>query len=111
MPDEQQSKENITVPAQAPGAASPAPRKTITLPSGRVASILVKYKGRHVIQASRMAGGVSDQMKFVFAIIAVKTLIDGQPITVEDIEEMDGDDVMKLMGEAMGKGDTSPSGT
>lgn len=93
------------------GAASPGDRNEIELPTGSKASILKKWKGKHVLQASRAAGGMADQMRFVFGIIAVKTLIDGAAITIEDIDEMDGDDVMKLIGAAMGNGNTSSSAT
>lgn len=82
--------------------------RTVELPSGRTASIR-KGKGRDLIQASRMAGGASDGIKISMAIIAVLTLIDGEPLVIEQVEDMDLNDVMKLLAEAVGNGGSSLS--
>lgn len=37
-----------------------------------------------------------------FAMIALTTKIDGQPVLMEDLDEMDGADVIALMGEFAG---------
>ena len=71
----------------------------IELPSG-VKATKVDFKGKHVREAQRLADG--DQSKALFAIIAVATLIDGKKITIEDIDEMDGRDVIHLMAEYQG---------
>lgn len=70
--------------------------REIKLPSGKTATI-AQYKGKHVREAQRMAD--SDVSKLTFAIIALTTKIDGQPILMEDLDEMDGPDVIALMGE------------
>lgn len=83
--------------------------RTKTLPSGAVATIRAA-KGRDLIQAARMAGS-NDGIRLTFGIIAVLTRINGRPIVVEDIEEMNLMDVMTLMGEVQGNGVSLPSST
>lgn len=73
--------------------------KEIKLPSGKTA-VISPFKGKHVREAQRMAD--SDLSKMTFAIIALTTKIDGQPILMEDLDEMDGPDVIELMGEFAG---------
>lgn len=81
----------------------------VTLPSGAVATILRKYKGKHLLQASRMAGGMSDLIRLVFAIIAVRARVNGKKLTIERIEGMAGDDVMILMARTVFGRDETPS--
>jgi len=77
--------------------------KTITLKkSGRTATI-APFKGRHVREAQRRAGGDgSDSDAIIYHIICTLVEIEGQPIHLEDIDEMDGGDVLQLMGELGG---------
>lgn len=75
------------------------PNETLTLPSGAVAEFL-PFKGKHVKSSQRLANG--DETKVIPAIIAVATLIDGKSIMMEDLDEMDGRDVIKLMGHYQG---------
>lgn len=70
--------------------------KTIALPSGKKAEIK-DFKGKHIRDAQRIADG--DVSKFIFAMIAVTTTIDNKPIVMEDLDEMDGRDVLKLQAE------------
>jgi hypothetical protein len=70
--------------------------KSITLPSGKVAEIQ-DFKGKHIREAQRISDGETD--KFIFAMISVCGTIDGKPIIMEDLDEMDGKDVLALMGE------------
>jgi len=70
--------------------------KTIYLMGGKVAHIK-PFKGKHVMQAQRLIDGDSEKM--VFALISMLTTIDDQPIVMEDMEEMPGADVFKLMAE------------
>lgn len=110
-----------TDPAPPPGdAAEPkrsahapsAERYEVTLPSGRVASILARGKGKHVRHASRLAGSGASEIALTLAMIAVKCLVDGKPLTVEDVDELDDSDVWVLMGKVMGgKGAGSPPST
>jgi len=69
--------------------------QTITLPSGKVAVIGI-FKGKHIREATRTADGESDKM--IFALIAMTTTIDGKKIVWEDLDEMDGRDVLKIQG-------------
>jgi hypothetical protein len=64
-----------------------------TLPSGKVAEVL-DFKGKHIRQATEIADGNSGKM--IFALIALVTTIDGRGITMEEIDEMPGRDVLKL---------------
>lgn len=68
---------------------------TITLPSGKVA-VIQPFKGKHIRQAQKIAGG--DEDKMMFALIAITTTLDGVAVVMEDIDEMEGKDVLKLMG-------------
>lgn len=68
----------------------------IDLPSGRQAEFQ-PMKGKHIRQAQKVSG--NDQDQFIFALIAQLVTIDGEPIVAEDIDEMDGKDVLALMGE------------
>jgi len=78
---------------------SSIPNRTATLPSGAVAEFL-PFKGKHLRIAQRMSG--SDQSLVMYAIIATVTLIDGKGIVMEDLDEMDGRDVLKLIEEYEG---------
>jgi hypothetical protein len=72
------------------------PVKEITLPSGKIASV-IEAKGKHIREAQRQSGEESD--KIIFALIAVCTTIDGKKLVVEDIDDMNSKDVFALMGE------------
>lgn len=68
--------------------------QTIILPSGKTAVIGI-FKGKHIKEATKISDGKSEDL--VFALISITTKIDDKPIVMEDLEEMDGRDVMKLM--------------
>jgi len=70
--------------------------KAFDLPSGKKATV-TKFKGIDVLRAQRMAG--DDTEKVLFAMIATSVQIDGVPVVMEDLEEMDGFDVLRIMGE------------
>lgn len=77
-------------------------RYDVPLPSGRTASFIKHGKGKHLKYAGRIAtnmcgGGQPDQMSLTFAMVCVKGLIDGQPIHVEQLDEMDEKEVGALM--------------
>lgn len=74
-------------------------QKQITLSDGRVATF-GEFKGKHIMQARRLAGDNSDLL--VNAMIATVVTIDGKPVFMEDLDEMDGFDVLTLMGEFSG---------
>lgn len=70
--------------------------KKLELPSGSTAEFS-PFKGKHIKQATAIANGQSEQI--VFALIALTTSIDGKKIVMEDLDEMDGRDVLSLMSE------------
>lgn len=70
--------------------------REVTLPSGRIA-IIQEFKGKHVRLAQRNAG--TDTDSYLYHLIAMLTTIDSQPVVMEDLDEMPGGDVLKLMGE------------
>jgi len=53
------------------------------------------FKGKHVREAQRIVDG--DVTKAQFAIITVACLVDGKKIVIEDLDEMDGEDVMTMI--------------
>lgn len=74
----------------------PAGTREITLPSGRKATI-APFKGKHVRVAQLMAD--KDTSRYMYAIISQLVKIDGEGVTMEDMDEMDGVDALALMGE------------
>ena len=68
--------------------------KEVTLPSGKKA-VIKSFKGRDIRQAQKIAG--DDTSMVIFAIIAVTTTIDGEEVTAEELDDMDGMDVFELM--------------
>lgn len=70
--------------------------KTLILPSGKTATIK-PFKGKHISIAQVQAG--SDQSKYLFSIISQCIEIEGNFVAMEDLDEMDGADVLALMGE------------
>lgn len=49
-----------------------------------------------------------DTSKIVFAMIALTVTIDKEPVVMEDLDEMDGADVLELMGEFSGNFSLTP---
>lgn len=82
--------------AQTPNEAKKKsmPNQKFTLPSGAVVE-KTPFKGKHVREAQRLMDG--DQSKYTAAIISVACLIDGKKVTMEEMDEMDGRDILKLM--------------
>lgn len=70
------------------------PKEKFTLPSGAVVE-KTPFKGKHVREAQRLMDG--DQSKYSVAIISVSCLINGKKVTMEEMDEMDGRDIIKLM--------------
>ena len=97
-----------TIPAAAPTeretASERAPRdpnyRDIPLPSGRIASTLIRPTGRHQRDAARVVG--KDTSMMTFALVAVTSKLDGQPVTAEELLELDLHDWMVLLGEVLG---------
>lgn len=74
-------------------------KNIIDLPSGAKAEML-PFKGKHVREAQRLSDG--DETKVVFALIAVCTLIDEKKVTIEELDDIDGRDLLRLMAEYNG---------
>ncbi len=70
--------------------------KKITLPSGKTAEIL-PFQGAHIRKAQKKMG--DDTSLFTFALISECVNIDGNPILMEELDVMDGRDVLKLQAE------------
>lgn len=73
--------------------------KIINLPSGKTAEIL-PFKGYHIRAAQRKMG--EDTSLFIFALISECVNIDGKPVIIEELDQMDGRDVIKLQAEFSG---------
>lgn len=73
--------------------------KEIILSDGRKAQVL-PFKGHHIRQAQKLMG--DDTSMFLFALIALCVEIDGKPVLVEDLDHMEGKDVLKLQAEFSG---------
>ncbi len=73
--------------------------KTLTLPSGKIATI-ENGKGRDLLQA-QMKAKTADEIPY--ALIAELVEIDGQKLVYEDILELDLEDVIALQAEFSGK--------
>ncbi|NHQ83163.1 hypothetical protein HA051_16485 [Chromobacterium vaccinii] len=71
----------------------------IKLSDGRVATV-APFKGRHIRLARTMARDAGHD--FLFALIAQTVAIDGQAIVPEDLDDMDGHDVVKLQAAVEG---------
>src|SRR5579871_914751 len=97
----------LTVNGVAIDAASVfAADKTVTLASGKVAEIR-KGKGKDAIRVmSRLMaetkGPNLDLGRMMFLLTAELVRVDGKPIAIEDLEEMELGDTLRLMGEALG---------
>ncbi len=84
------------VPSAPEAAVKPA-FKEIELSCGLAR--IMRFKGKHIRQATRDAEG--DSGKMMFALIAATTTINDKSIIPEDLDEMDGEDVLKLQGAFM----------
>jgi hypothetical protein len=69
--------------------------RNITLPSGKIATIK-DGKGKDLFWAQKMANDTSEIMKMLMVRLV---LIDGNPITEDDLDEMDIADVLMLTNE------------
>jgi hypothetical protein len=88
------------------GTASSATQ--ITLSDGRTA-VIRKGKGRDAMKAQRVSG--TDVAKFFPALMAELVTIDGSAMVMEDFEELDMQDYLKIQGELAGANFTSAAAT
>lgn len=80
----------------------------ITLPSGKVATITRKMKGRDMVQAEQVVPDDKAKMARSFAMIAPVVKIDGKQLVMEDFLEFEFDDIADIVEAAQGN---SPSST
>jgi hypothetical protein len=82
--------------------------KEFTLPSGKKV-VIFKGKGKHATEAIKVMGG--DSSKYLNALISQLVEIDGQKVVMEDLEELDLQDYMKIQAEFADQNFTLPQGT
>lgn len=70
--------------------------KEVSLPGTGRKAVVSGFLGKHVMEAQKIAGTESE--KVLFAMIAQVTTIDDKPVLMEELLEMDGFDVLALMG-------------
>lgn len=86
---------------------STTPKKSVTLSNGQKLDVF-SYKGKDMINASRIAKG--DTMAMSFALIASRIHVDGKPQTYDDMLEMDGDLLTEILEHVNGeKAENFPS--
>lgn len=78
------------------------PETTITLPSGK-AFAFREGRGRDLRKAARIVNPGEDAVGYSMAIASITGTIDGQPFTVEDMDDMPMTDVNAMMGALGGK--------
>lgn len=86
----------MTTPSAAENKAKKSVENTVKLPSGKILT-KIDFKGKHIREAQRLADG--DQSKTMFAMMVVASLIDGKRITIEELDEMCGKDVLFMTAE------------
>jgi hypothetical protein len=85
--------------------------KTLTLPSGKIATIR-KGHGRDLMKAQRDLLGTPDAgiaMAITYSLVATLTKIDGEFIGYDDIMDMDLQDAIALQGAVLGENFRSPA--
>jgi len=99
----------VTAP---PAVAEEARYCVTTLPSGRLAQVLKRGTGRHLVLAERMApkGSTLGSAPWQLALIAVKCRVGGQDLTYEDVLDLADTDILHLMAHSLGNG-TSDANT
>lgn len=88
----------LSQPEDAP--LPPGAVKRIALPFSGATAIFYRRKGRALVDAQRAADG--DTGRMAFALLAQVVEIDGKPQLMEDLEELDLLDVLRLQ-EAFGE--------
>lgn len=74
--------------------------KEMELPVSKKTAVIKEFKGKHIREAQRIGG--DDTGKMLFAMIALCVEVDGKPVTMEDLDEMPGMDVLTLQKEFSG---------
>lgn len=92
-----------TTPAAQAGGVVDDGSILLPLSDGRVAKVR-KGKGRDIQRASRVVDMQEvGQMGLIMASCAIKTTIEGVPLTYEDMLELPEEDCWSLMGASQGK--------
>lgn len=79
----------------------------LVLPGTKRKAVQRAFIGRDIREAQRVADG--DSGKLIYAIIATTTTIEGEPTTVEELDAMNGLDVLELMKGFGGNFTSAPS--
>lgn len=97
----QQPQKNLKVKPRTPDAAekanTPKENPKFTLPVSGLICEKTPFKGKNIREAQRLVDG--DQSKAQFALMSVACLIDGKRVTMEEIDDMDGEDVMEMLAQ------------
>ncbi len=83
---------------EVPDAPQPADEREFELPSGRK-GVMRRAKGKDIRLAMMAVGQPFDSGKYLFAMIARRTKIDGKQLALEQLDEMDEEDVERLLEE------------
>jgi hypothetical protein len=83
-----------------PGGKMAENLRTITLPSGRSATLRTA-KVRDLLQAHRTTGFSSEPMIIATALVAQVTMLDGRPVVYEDLLELPAEDGLILQSAVM----------
>lgn len=76
--------------------------KEIILPSGKVARIH-PFLGKHVKRATEQAQEKHQTENVLYLMLAQIVEIDGNPVVVEDFDEMSGEDLLAIQANFAGK--------
>ncbi len=60
--------------------------RSIELPDGRQA-VVAEPRGEHLVKAGRMVGA-NEPMRLMMGLVAATTTLDGQALTIEDVEAL-----------------------
>lgn len=96
-PKDQISINGVPLQDAAVEALAFKPDATITLPSGRVAEIIVrKPTGRDQIKAQQLVGVNASGLEQAYAIFSMRTRIDGRMLTYEEFIDLPYDDLNQI---------------
>lgn len=97
-----------TTPATADAiAAANAYPFDFPLPSGKTGTVIRPLKGRDMAMAQLVVPDHNATVQRSFATVAPVVKVDGKPVVMEDLMEMDLDDALELMEKAQGKAPVS----
>lgn len=84
-------------------------KKEITLSDGRKAVRVAKPKGHTIIKAIEIAGEGKPQMVMMAAVASIVVQIEGEPLVMEDVIELDAMDFLAVITLGMEGNDPLPA--